>query len=477
MSINSKKFGSSARGMFFRALVLTLFAVGFTACGTYEGESFDPRQPGDQCVVGSAPVRAAGCPQVCQDGFTAGLRCLSSGQLSACTCIPDAGVAPTPTPSGMVTVGTACPANGRVRQALGGSCPAGQVYVATCVNLRWSSPSCTQADGGPGIWCVAGSVTDTSSCGVCPGGQSGRRQCDGDGMGYGDCLACPSTPNTCTGAGNACTAACSGGTVPGTIVCQGSLATCVATPGAQCSGGGGTCQNGASESCAYQGCPGGVAAVGTRVCSGGQWGACVLTASGCPAPSTCSNGQTRSCTFSCSGGGTVAGTETCNTGTWSACAQNAGTTCGGGSSGNGTIRLRIDPEFWRVGRTSSGASNGVTFCSPSELNVRCFDWRGEQVRSPRTTDRVINLDSNWSGYVRCDVVCGDAPGAPVHPALLDGLFTGSPMGGTRGILTASVTGRGGSLENQMDVFRTCAGPGGPKLEVAINVDRLGRCAQ
>lgn len=160
----------AATGMFpavMATLLLAVSAVALTGCGDSAMIITDAR-PGDQCVVGSAPVRAAGCPQVCQDGFTAGLRCLSSGQLSACTCIPDAefpsgsqdaGVAPTPTPPGMVTVGTACPANGRVRQALGGSCPAGQVLVATCVNLVWSSPSCTRADGGPNRWCVAGSST------------------------------------------------------------------------------------------------------------------------------------------------------------------------------------------------------------------------------------------------------------------------------------------------------------------------------
>lgn len=474
---------ASARGMFFRALVLTLFAVGLTACGTYEGESFDPRQPGDQCVVGSAPVRAAACPQVCQDGFIAGLRCLPDGRTSACTCIPngefpsgsqDAGVAPTPTPPGMVTVGTACPANGRVRQALGGSCPAGQVLVATCVNLVWSSPSCTRADGGPNRWCVAGSVTDTPSCGVCPNGQSGRRECESDGMGYADCLACPSTPSTCQNAGASCTAACSGGTVPGTIVCQGSLATCVATPGAQCSGGG-SCQNGVSENCAYQGCPGGVAAVGTRVCSGGQWGACVLTASGCPGPSTCSNGQTRSCAFSCSGGGTVAGTETCNSGTWSACAQNAGTTCGGGSGGDRVLTLRINPSFWTVGRTSSGASTGVTFCAQGDLNVRGFDGNGQQIVTPLTTNRVVTLRSFKAGAMAFDVVCGTAPGAPVHPALRDGTFMGQLLDSAHGIEAVGVTNAGTSaLANQLGVARFCTVTGGVKALVAVD-GVPGRC--
>lgn len=469
------------------------------------------------------------CSGACPAGQVRGVMCNADHTaFENCGChivtIADGGVQPQP---------LEC-VTGVTRQFACRSCNANQNATQTCVNGFWADCRCVdQAPGGGG--CVPNSVTN-NMCASCQPGFTARQVCNSAGTGYGPCECAPSptnqvcTPNFQRVCPSGTEVACGAGFVARQTCSNDGLQW----SGCQCvsAGGGnptvcvpnqdyigGSCSCGAGQvshqACNAQG-TGYVACTcvnTSTVCSPGALGA----PTGCASGFSCGTNQTMRQACNAQGTGYTGDCQCVNSGTVSTfctpytlyttgCTPTNGVACtgsqtaqqscsidgsrynsdcrctGGGTvnaSGAQTAFIQLNASFWRY---NNGVS-GTEFCSSvNDLNVRCFDGVGAQVVAPQTMSRTVAIRDWKSGIMWCDVICGTAADARVHPLLWDGRLRGQFLSTSNGVQAVSVTGGPSTvrLGNQLNAGRFCAvphrtNPNSVQIAVAIDDVDLGTC--
>lgn len=409
-------------------------ALGLAACGN--AQLVTNARPGDTCSADARPRRSSACGLPCSlPGYDPGVACVGGRYVCGCYSPGEFGDTPTPTPDAGTPVGEyvlngPCSTPNVPHVVTGGNCAGGQLYIAYCLNGRWTggAGSCSDPQWGD-RWCAPGSQTATTAhCpATCPNaGEVTIRTCGNDGLGYGVCF--------CGTLGGGNTGGCTPGTTQTcTFPCSGDFAG--TSPGFQVCG-----PNRAWDSCRQAG-----------TCTGGS------------NPGGCTNGQSRQCNPCTSGGSTSSGTQICSNGQWGACNLVAGQTCGGGSTGTG-----------------GACGGGYIVATARNANHRIRCWGNGVIWTSTSNEfRVNEADlsvGNQCGYTACITGTVSTGGAFIpDPWYLNNANAGRPASDM--FTRFGIIGRSSDLNDVLgstSAARDRFGSDGVKFHFPVNTNCIGR---